>query len=108
MKKQIDKLGEIRDRIRVLKKEEESLLEGLRDLEVGQTVCGNVYELKVTEIIHTEIDPHAVRKFLRNDTKFMDIVSITKKDASKALLQHDIERLSVVVGSSKRFTTKKI
>jgi hypothetical protein len=107
MKEMIDRLGEIRDTIRALKKEEEGIISQLQEIEVGKTVYGERYELKVGEIIQTEIDPIAVRQFLKDDKKFMSIVSITKKDAAKVLLQPDIERFSVPVGSSKRFTTQK-
>ena len=108
MKEMVDRLGELRDTIKALKQEEESILGSFKDIDVGTTIFGERYKLQVKELMQTELNPHSVRQFLNDDTKFMSIVTITKKDAARVLLPPDIERLSDLVGLVKRFTTQRI
>ena len=108
MKEMVDRLGELRDTMKALKKEEEEILSHLQEIEGGKTVFGERYKLQVKELMQTELNPHSVRQFLNDDTKFMSIVTITKKDAARVLLPPDMERLSDLVGLVKRFTTQRI
>lgn len=104
----VDRLGDIKDRIKELEKQEKELNDKLMELvEVGKTYYGDQYEAKVTEVTKTELDPVAVKKFLKDDNKFMSIVSITKTAAKTVMLEPDIERLSKVTGSQVRITFKR-
>lgn len=104
----IDRLGTIREQIKVLGEEEKALTAKLKEeLPTGTTVMGNEFSVELTLKYTGVISPSLALKRLGIDT-LLECVSVTKKNVQKFLTDADIDKLCLDSKASTTLNTKRL
>lgn len=92
----VDRMGDISEQLKMLKKEDEALREELKaDFAVGTTLYGERHEVLIGESARREVSPEGARKLLKPQ-QFLSSVKVSMTEIKKYLSLEQIDGISSV------------